>query len=165
MPPGTVDISVAGEWSFAQTLRHLILATDIWLRKAVLGEDQPFHPIGLTGLEAAEDGLDLSVFTTESPPYAQVLEVRAEHQAAVRDFLATVSPEELAMPRANPWAPEHPENHLVLPARDPAGGVGAPPLRRTRSRHPRGSLDRLKAGRCGYHPAAGVRNYLVEGVS
>jgi hypothetical protein len=112
MPPGTVDISVAGEWSFAQTLRHLILATDIWLRKAVLGEDQPFHPIGLTGPEAAEDGLDLSVFTTESPPYAQVLEVRAEHQAAVRDFLATVSPEELAMPRANPWAPEHPETTL-----------------------------------------------------
>ncbi len=112
MPPGTVDISVAGEWSFAQTLRHLILATDIWLRKAVLGEDQRFHPIEVTGPEAAEDGLDLSVFTTESPPYAQVLEVRAEHQAAVRDFLATVSPEELAMPRANPWAPEHPETTL-----------------------------------------------------
>src|SRR6478752_7666953 len=28
MPPGTVDVSVAGEWSFAQTLRHLVLATD-----------------------------------------------------------------------------------------------------------------------------------------
>ncbi len=112
MPSGSVDISVAGEWSFAQTLRHLILATDIWLRKAVLGVEHPLHPIGLTGPEAAEDGLDLSVFTTEPPTYAQVLEVRAEHQAAVRDFLATVSPEELATPRANPWAPEHPESTL-----------------------------------------------------
>jgi hypothetical protein len=45
MPPGRVDISVAGQWSFAQTLRHLILATDIWLRKSVLGVDQPYHPI------------------------------------------------------------------------------------------------------------------------
>ena len=31
MPAGTVDVSVGGEWSFAQTLRHLVLATDTWL--------------------------------------------------------------------------------------------------------------------------------------
>ena len=31
MPAGTVDVSVDGEWSFAQTLRHLIMATDTWL--------------------------------------------------------------------------------------------------------------------------------------
>src|SRR5689334_18273721 len=30
MPPGTADVSVAGEWSFAQTLRHLVFATDVW---------------------------------------------------------------------------------------------------------------------------------------
>jgi hypothetical protein len=27
MPAGTVEVSVGGEWSFAQTLRHLVLAT------------------------------------------------------------------------------------------------------------------------------------------
>ncbi|WP_413463616.1 DinB family protein [Arthrobacter sp. SO3] len=27
MPAGTADISVDGEWSFAQTLRHLVMAT------------------------------------------------------------------------------------------------------------------------------------------
>ena len=33
MPAGTVDISVDGEWSFAQTLRHLVMATDtVWMR-------------------------------------------------------------------------------------------------------------------------------------
>ena len=37
MPPGTVDVSVAGEWSFAQTLRHLVLATDAWLGRGILG--------------------------------------------------------------------------------------------------------------------------------
>jgi len=46
MPEGTVDVSVAGEWSFAQTLRHLIMATDTWLGKAILGVEQPYHPIG-----------------------------------------------------------------------------------------------------------------------
>jgi hypothetical protein len=111
MPAGTVDVSVAGEWSFAQTLRHLVLATDVWFRKAVLGTAQPFHPIGQIDAGSAGE-LDLSVFVTEPPPYAEVLEVRAGHVALVRDFLATVTPEELATPRRNPWAPDQPETTL-----------------------------------------------------
>src|SRR4249919_999205 len=35
LPAGSVDVTVAGEWSFAQTLRHLVLATDMWLGKGV----------------------------------------------------------------------------------------------------------------------------------
>src|SRR5215471_11038090 len=42
MPAGTVDMSVGGEWTFAQTLRHLVLATDMWLGRAVLQVGQPF---------------------------------------------------------------------------------------------------------------------------
>ncbi len=112
LPDGTVDVSVAGEWTFAETLRHLVMATDVWLSKAILGVEQPFHPLGLAGPEAAEDGVDLSVFATGTPTYAEVLAVRADHQAGVRDFLAAVTPEELATTRANPWAPEHPETTL-----------------------------------------------------
>ena len=41
MPAGTVDVSVAGEWSFAQTLRHLVFATDMWLGRGVLEIEQP----------------------------------------------------------------------------------------------------------------------------
>jgi hypothetical protein len=36
MPAGTTDICVDGEWSFAQTLRHLVMATDVWLGRAIL---------------------------------------------------------------------------------------------------------------------------------
>ncbi|GIH06823.1 hypothetical protein Rhe02_48900 [Rhizocola hellebori] len=109
MPPGTVDVSVDGEWSFAQTLRHLVRATDIWLRRAALQLDQPLHPIGL--------GHDEN--TPERPPYDEVLEVRAGRVAMVRDFLATVTADELAAPRKNPHAPEEPETvlscvHVVL---------------------------------------------------
>jgi hypothetical protein len=119
MPAGTVDVSVGGEWSFAQTLRHLVLATDIWLRRAILEIDQPLHPLGLAGPGAEDDGLDISVFTTVTPTYAEVLEVRAGRVAMVRDFLASVTPEELAAPRVNPWAPEEPETtrsclHVIL---------------------------------------------------
>ncbi len=112
MPAGTVDVSVGGEWSFAQTLRHLVLATDAWLGRAILGIEQPFHPIGLANAGAEDDGLDMSIFTTVTPSYAEVLEVRAGRVAMVRDFLATVTSDELAATRKNPWAPENQETTL-----------------------------------------------------
>ena len=112
MPTGTVEVSVGGEWSFTQTLRHLILATDTWLGRGILEIEQPFHPLGLAGPGAEEDGLDMSVFTTATPSYAEVLEARAGRVAMVRDFLATVTAEELATTRKNPWNPEYPETTL-----------------------------------------------------
>jgi hypothetical protein len=112
MPAGTVDVSVGGEWSFAQTLRHLVLATDAWLGRAILEVDQPFHPIGQAGPGAEDDGLDRSIFVTGTPSYAEVLEVRAGRIAMVRDFLATVTTDELAATRTNPWAAEYQESTL-----------------------------------------------------
>jgi len=112
MPAGTVDASVDGEWSFAQTLRHLVMATDTWLGRAILGLDEPYHPIGQPNTGADGDGLDLSIFVTEPPSYDEVLAVRAGRVAMVRDFLGTVTPEQLAAPRTNPWAPQYPETVL-----------------------------------------------------
>lgn len=112
LPADAVDVSVDGEWSFAQTLRHLILATDTWFRRAILEVEQPFHPIGLAGPGAEDEGLDMSVFVTVPPSYAEVLEVRAGRIAMVRDFLATVTPDELTTTRKNPWAPQYPETTL-----------------------------------------------------
>lgn len=113
MPAGTVDVSVDGEWSFAQTLRHLIMATDTWLRGAVLRIERPFHPIGQPNVEYETDGDDMSVFAAGTPEYADVLAVRADHVALMRDFLATVTPEQLAQARRNPWAPDQPETVLT----------------------------------------------------
>lgn len=114
-----VQVSVDGEWSFAQTLRHLVLATDAWVGRAVLELDQPFHPLGLAGPTAADDGLDPGLFTTSAPTYAEVLDARAGRVATVRDVLSGVTAEELARPRRNPWSPQHPETtlsclHVVL---------------------------------------------------
>lgn len=112
MPAGTVDVSVGGEWSFAHTLRHLVMATDAWLGGAILGIDQPFHPIGQPNAEYETDGNDMSVFTTVTPSYAEVLEVRVGRVVMVRDFLATVTSDELAATRWNPWDPGHQETTL-----------------------------------------------------
>lgn len=109
MPPGTVDISVDGEWSFSQTLRHLVMATDTWLRQAVLGIPQPFHPLGQPHAEYETDGYDMSVFATGTPDYADVLAARAERVAMVRDYLADITADVLDGERRNPWGPDHPE--------------------------------------------------------
>ena len=113
MPADTVDVSVDGEWSFAQTLRHLVLATDMWLGRAILEIEQPFHPIGQTDAGTKDEpGLGMSTFTTVTPSYAEVLEVRAGRVAMVRDFLATVTSDKLAATRKNPHDPEYPETTL-----------------------------------------------------
>ncbi len=102
-PMNLVDARVDGEWSLAQTLRHLILATDAWLRGGILGVEQPFHEIGQIFTGAQEMGFDTSIFRADPPSYEEVLVVRAERQQLVTDFLAGVSPEVLAEERRNPW--------------------------------------------------------------
>lgn len=112
MPAGTVDVSVGGEWSFAQTLRHLVLATDMWLGRAVLEIEQPFHPIGQLDAGTERDGSDVSISTTITPSYEEVLNVRAGRIAMVREFLETVTPDMLASSRPNPHDSKHQETVL-----------------------------------------------------
>jgi DinB superfamily/Pentapeptide repeats (8 copies) len=119
MPSGTVEMSVAGEWSFAQTLRHLVLATDMWLGRAILGIERPFHPLGLVDSGTQDDGFDMSVFATDTPTYSQVLDARADRVAMVRDFLAAITSDELDATRKNPHDPDHQETtrsclHVIL---------------------------------------------------
>ncbi|MFS0715734.1 DinB family protein [Arthrobacter sp. 1P04PC] len=107
LPDGAFEVQVDGEWSFAQTLRHLVMATDTWLRKAILEVEQPYHPLGQPNAEFETDGYDLSVFATEPPRYQEVLEARRDRQEMVQEFLAAVTPMDLDAERRNPWAPDH----------------------------------------------------------
>ena len=94
------------EWSFAETMRHLIYATDCWFRRGVLDEAQPFHAIGVTHDEAYGQvpGIDLDA----TPTYAEVIAARRENQAAVRDYAATLTDESVLEQRM-PTGPGHPE--------------------------------------------------------
>ena len=106
MPAGTVDVSIDGEWTFAQTVRHLIMATNVWLHGAILRVEQPIHPIGVPFSEYESDGYDMSIFAVDQPSFDEVLDVRAAHVAMVRDFVAAATPVQLEEPRPNPWAPQ-----------------------------------------------------------
>jgi uncharacterized damage-inducible protein DinB len=98
-PEALVDEQVDGEWSFAQTLRHLVHATDLWVGKSVLGWSvEEFHPLGI-GHGA----------TAEPAPYADVLAARASRVDLVTGVLADATPEQLDEPRPNPHAPDRTE--------------------------------------------------------
>lgn len=110
LPPGSVDVRIDDEWSFAETLRHLVHATDLWLGKGVLGlEEADFHPLGL--------GHGSNGF--EAEPYDDVRSARADRVGMVRDFLATVTDEVLDEERRNPHNPADAETvrsclHVIL---------------------------------------------------
>lgn len=112
MPPGTVDVSIDGEWSFAQTLRHLVMATDTWLRRGIHGIAEPFHPLGQPDGSFAADGGDTSVFVGGTPAFEDVLQARADRVAMVRTFIETTTAVQLAEARPNPHAPQHSETVL-----------------------------------------------------
>ena len=77
MSAGTVDVSVDGEWSLAQTLRHLVFATDAWLGSAILGKPDAYHPIGVPFSGWREQAAGV-VELDATPSYQEVLQVRAE---------------------------------------------------------------------------------------
>lgn len=104
LPEGVVDISVDDEWSFAQTLRHLVFATDAWLGAA--RQSTNYHPAGLAFTDF-DDPAALGLDPEAEPSYAEVLKLRADRAAAVETFLTEATPALLAEPRQGPpWADE-----------------------------------------------------------
>jgi uncharacterized damage-inducible protein DinB len=94
MPRETVETSIDGEWSFAETLRHLVFATDAWLGEAILGKPDAYHPIGMpysSGSGVAASVVDLGA----KPSYEEVLTVRNERVGMLRDFLDTLTDDQL----------------------------------------------------------------------
>jgi hypothetical protein len=92
LPPEAVVVSVDGEWSFVQTLRHLIFATDKWFTVPILGGS--FHPCGLPNTGSVDfpwPGLDLEA----APALADVLAVRADRGTRLGEYLADVATDDL----------------------------------------------------------------------
>jgi len=92
LPPEQQHRSVDGEWSFVETLRHLVFAMDKWCTVPLLGGT--FAPMGLPNTGSRDfgwPGLDLDL----DPPLADVLDVRAERAAGFRGYLAALEPDAL----------------------------------------------------------------------
>ena len=99
--------SVDHEWSFVETLRHLVFVSDAWFSHAVLGESRPFHPIALPPSFIADAG-PYGVDIAAKPTFDEVLAVRAERMAKLRQFLASVTLDELNRIRPANQSPGYP---------------------------------------------------------
>jgi hypothetical protein len=93
LPADLVHERVTGEWSFVQTLRHLLFVTDAWGRHALLGEAAPYHPLDLPPSGMTNPALphDLEA----RPALAEVLSLRSERVAVVRQLMAELTDESL----------------------------------------------------------------------
>jgi hypothetical protein len=109
LPEELLHERVGGEWSFIETLRHLVMATDAWVLRALLGEPRPFHPLGLPHTEMAADTPGVPNDTEARPSLEEVLAVRADRMATVGRLIAELTDErldEMTEPVPEPGYPE-----------------------------------------------------------
>jgi hypothetical protein len=87
-PAEVAETSVDGEFSFVQTLRHLVFGMDKWFTHPVLAED--FHPIGLPNTGSLDfPWPDIDRDATSSPDEAA--EVRADRVRRLREWLGSIT--------------------------------------------------------------------------
>ena len=87
LPDAALHESVEGEWSFVQTLRHLLFAMDKWFTAPILGGR--FHSAGMA--VSSRPDVDHEVV----PSLSEVLAARAEQATRLGDYLAGVTAEDL----------------------------------------------------------------------
>jgi len=115
LPAAALARQVNEEWSFEQTLRHLVFITDAWASRTVLDEAMPYHPLGLPqswypASSAAALGIDLSA----QPGYDEVLAARADRMAVMRRIVTGLTDDELGRPCPRSPAPGYPDEERTV---------------------------------------------------
>ncbi|MEU0092217.1 DinB family protein [Kribbella sp. NPDC006257] len=101
---------VDGEWSFAETLRHLIFITDAWASRTILDQERPYHPLGIPqSWYKPSDAAALGIDSDATPSYDEVLAVRADRMAVIRRILDDLTDADLGRLCQRTPAPGYPE--------------------------------------------------------
>ena len=108
LDPAVLYETVDDEWSFIDTLRHLVFATDAWVRRAILGDPSPWDPLDLPWDEMP-DTPGIPRDRDVRPSLDEVLALRRDRMGTVRtviDGLTDASLEALTEPVEGPgWPP------------------------------------------------------------
>jgi hypothetical protein len=110
LPEAQLHERVDEEWSFVETMRHLVFITDSWAGRTILDEPMPYSRLALpqTAYRPA-DAMALGMDVDAEPSYAQVMTVRAERTAQVRRIVDNLSNQELGRLCSRSPAPGYPE--------------------------------------------------------
>jgi DinB superfamily/Pentapeptide repeats (8 copies) len=115
LPAVALTQQVNEEWSFAQTLRHLVFITDAWASRTVLDEEMPFHPIGLPqSWYPAADAAGLGIDLAAEPGYDDILAARADRMAVIRRIVADLTDDGLGRLCRRSPAPGYPEEERTV---------------------------------------------------
>jgi hypothetical protein len=94
LSPELLHKSVNGEWSFIETLRHLVFATDAWVRRAILGDPAPWDPLDLPWDEMPDTpGIPRDRETR--PSLDEVLALRRDRMQTMRTVIDGLTEESL----------------------------------------------------------------------
>ncbi len=105
-----LDERVDDEWSFTETLRHLVFITDSWASRTILDEPMPFHRLGLPQTAyAPADASALGIDVRAHPSYAEVKRARADRMAVIRGLVEGLTNAELGRICDRSPAPGYPE--------------------------------------------------------
>jgi hypothetical protein len=106
---------VEDEWSFAETLRHLVFATDAWASRTVLDEAMPYHPLGLTQTSYPRgDAVAIGIDVDARPSFADVMAARTDRMRVVRRIVDGLSDADLERICARTPAPLYPEEPYLV---------------------------------------------------
>ena len=94
LDPALLHESVNGEWSFIETLRHLVFATDSWIRRAILGDPSPWDPLDLPWDEMP-DTSGVPRDREAKPSLDVVLALRRDRMSSMRSVVDGLTNESL----------------------------------------------------------------------
>jgi hypothetical protein len=115
LPPTALDQQVNEEWSFAQTLRHLVFITDAWASRTVLDQEMPYHRLGLPqSWYPAEDAAALGIHLTAQPGHDEILAARADRMAVMRGIVDGLTDDSLGRLCERPPAPGYPDEQRTV---------------------------------------------------
>lgn len=115
MPETELHRRVDGEWSFVETLRHLLFASDAWLGHAVLEEDAPVHPLGYpAGGMPDEEATMLGLTLDATPTLDEVMAPRLGRMATMRRTVDGLTDVELDRVCGRRPADPYPDEEYVV---------------------------------------------------
>jgi hypothetical protein len=115
LPETALHQRVDDEWSFAETLRHLVFATDRWAGHMILNKPRPYHPLGLPNPGyPIEDAAALVIDLDARPPLAEVLEARGTRVTMVRGIVNGLTDDDLERECPRLPGPGYPDETYTL---------------------------------------------------
>jgi hypothetical protein len=99
LPESMLHERVDGEWSFLETFRHLVFATDLWVSRNILGRADHFHAWGVAPSFVPDAGAQFGLDVAADPSFDEVVAVREARMTMVRELVGGVTDEDLARQR------------------------------------------------------------------